>query len=306
MKIKQIPEDFIVKERINLRFFKGSYSYFKLIKKDWNTSDAVKMIAERLGANFSFFGYAGNKDRKGVTEQVISVYKIPKERVENLNIRDIKLEFLGYGQERIHLGELDGNDFIITVRDLNKKVKIKRKKIKNYYDEQRFGIKKNNNLVGLAILKKEFKKACELIDLEVYDNNYANALRKLNKKMLRFYIHAYQSHLFNNVLDKIKKNCKRIPVVGFLTKFKDKAIERLYLGMLKKDDLILRDFIIPALKEAGSEGGERDVYVHLTKLKVEWDKDEINEGKLKAVVSFSLNKGEYATIVIKELFGKGI
>ena len=306
MKIKQIPEDFIVKERIKLRFSKGNYSYFKLIKKDWNTSDAIKMIAERLRVDFSFFGYAGNKDRKGVTEQVISVYKIPKERVENLNIRDIKLEFLGYGQERIHLGELEGNDFIVTVRDLNKKVKIKKTKIKNYYDEQRFGIKKNNNQVGLAILKKDFRKACELIDLEVNDNNYANALRKLNKKMLRFYIHAYQSHLFNQVLDKINKNYKKIPIIGFLTKFKDKTVERLYLRLLKNDGLILRDFIIPALKEAGSEGGEREVYLHLTKLKVKWDNDELNEGKLKAVVSFNLNKGEYATVVIKSLFGKGI
>src|SRR5574342_1086976 len=94
MKIKQIPEDFIVKERIDLRFSKGSYSYFKLIKKDWNTSDAIKMIAERLGEKFDKFSYAGNKERKGVTEEVISVYNLPKERLENLNIRDIKLEFL--------------------------------------------------------------------------------------------------------------------------------------------------------------------------------------------------------------------
>ena len=306
MKIKQIPEDFIVKERIKLRFDKGNYSYFKLIKKDWNTADAIRKIAEGLGQKIETFSYAGNKDRKGVTEQVISVYKIPKERVENIKIRDIKLEFLGYGKERLHLGELDGNDFIVTVRDLNKKIKIGRKKIKNFYDEQRFGIRKNNHLVGLAILKNDFKKACDLISLEVEDNNYANALRRLNKKILRFYVHAYQSYLFNEVLSKLKKDFKKIPVVGFLTKFKDKAIEKHYNQLLSKDGLNLKDFIVNSLKEAGSEGGERDFYVHLSKLKVKWDKDELNEGKWKAIVSFSLGKGEYATIVIKELFGKGI
>ena len=251
------------------------------------------------------FGYAGNKDRQAVTEQVISIYDVSKDKIENLNIRDIELTFLGNGNRKINLGDLDGNDFVITARDLKKKIAVKKKKIKNFYDEQRFGMKKNNHIVGKALVKGDFKKACEIIGLEVSENIYINALRRVNKKMMRFYIHAYQSYLFNKVLEK-GDNYKKIPVPGFLTKFKDKKIEKLYSSLLKKDGVTLKDFIIKSYKEVSSEGSERDAYVNLKNLKIKWDKDELNKGKLKAIVSFSLGKGEYGTVVVKELFGKGI
>lgn len=305
MKIKQIPEDFIVKERIKLNFSEGKNSYFKLKKRGWTTLNALMRIATNLGTGLDSFGYAGNKDRQAVTEQVISIYDIPKDKVENLNVRDIELTFLGKGNRKINLGDLDGNDFVIIVRDLKKKIAVKKKKIKNFYDEQRFGMKKNNHLVGKALVKGDFNKACEIIGLEVSENNYVNALRTINKKMMRFYIHAYQSYLFNKVLEKID-NYKRIPVPGFLTKFKDKKIEKLYLALLKKENIILRDFIIKSYKEVSSEGSERGAYVNLKNLKIKWDKDELNKDKLKAIVSFSLGKGEYGTVVVKELFGKGI
>lgn len=305
MKIKQIPEDFVVKERIKLNFSEGKNSYFKLKKRGWTTLNALMRIATNLGVGLDSFGYAGNKDRQAVTEQVISIFNVPKDKVENLNVRDIELTFLGKGNRKINLGDLDGNDFVIIVRDLKKKIAIKKKKIKNFFDEQRFGMKKNNHLVGKALVKGDFKKACEIIGLEVSENNYVNALRTVNKKMLRFYIHAYQSYLFNKVLEKID-SYKKIPVPGFLTKFKDKKIEKLYLTLLKKENIILKDFIIKSYKEVSSEGSNRDAYVNLKKLKIKWDKDELNKGKLKALVSFSLGKGEYGTVVVKELFGKGI
>ncbi len=303
MKIKQIPEDFIVKERIKLNLSEGRNSYFKLKKRGWTTLNAITRIAERLGFGLNRFGYAGNKDRQAVTEQIISIFDVPAERVNNLEIRDIELTFLGKGSRKINLGDLDGNDFIITVRDLRKKIAIKKKKIKNFYDEQRFGMNKNNHLVGKALIKGDFRTACKLIGLEADGNNYVNALRTVNRKMLIFYIHAYQSYLFNKVLEKVN-NYKKIPVPGFLTKFKNKKIEKLYSNLLRKESVVLRDFIINPYKEISSEGSERNAYVSLKNLRVKWAKDELNSGKLKAIVSFSLGKGEYGTVVVKELFGK--
>ena len=73
-KIKQIPEDFVVKERIKLRFDeKGQYSYFLLKKRNYTTERAVSMVAEKLRVKRKYINYAGNKDKKAVTEQVISV-----------------------------------------------------------------------------------------------------------------------------------------------------------------------------------------------------------------------------------------
>ncbi|MDP4012604.1 MAG: tRNA pseudouridine(13) synthase TruD [Candidatus Nanoarchaeia archaeon] len=302
MKIKQIPEDFVVKERIKLKISEGSYSYFKLTKKDWNTLDAVKKIAEKLNKSLKDIGYAGNKDKNAVTEQVISIYQINKEKIENLKIKDISLEFLGNGKDRINLGDLEGNDFIVIVRDLDEKMDIKDIKIKNFFDDQRFGISGNNFMIGKAMVKGDFKKACELLTLEVDGANYVNALRTIERKMLRFYVNAYQSHLFNQALKSLDR--EKLPVPGFLTKFEDEEVKGVYHEILEKEDIKLKDFIIPSMKEIGSEGTVRACYVHLDNLKTLWQKDELNEGKNKLRLSFSLNKGEYATMVVKTLLTK--
>ena len=52
------------------------------------------------------------------------------------------------------------------------------------------------------------------------------------------------------------------------------------------------------MPELSSEGTERDLFIEIKDFKIrEMEKD-------KAVVSFSLPKGSYATVVIKELFSR--
>ena len=82
MKIKQIPEDFIVKEIADIKLDGGSFAYFKLKKKLWNTIDAVNEIAKVLNVNFNKLRYAGIKDRQAVTEQFVSAEKVSKEALE--------------------------------------------------------------------------------------------------------------------------------------------------------------------------------------------------------------------------------
>lgn len=304
MKIKQIPEDFVVIERIELKYEEGPYFYFKLKKREWNTLDAAKKISERLNIELKKIGYAGNKDKNAVTEQAISIMNTSKEKVENLKIKDIELIFLGTGKERINLGDLYGNDFVITVRDFDEEINIKKTKIKNYFDDQRFGADNKNHMIGKAIVQKKLEEACELLDLNVNGKEYVNALSKIGKKMLRFYIHSYQSYLFNKALEKIDR--ENLPVPGFLTKFEDKEVEKIYSEILNEEGIKLKDFIIPSMKEISSEGSTRSSYLHLSNLKIEWMQDELNKGKKKAVLNFSLSKGEYATTAIKSLFSKSI
>jgi tRNA(Glu) U13 pseudouridine synthase TruD len=50
-RIKQLPEDFIVRELMELRLEDaGRYSYYLLKKTGSNTVDAVGRVAKRLGA----------------------------------------------------------------------------------------------------------------------------------------------------------------------------------------------------------------------------------------------------------------
>src|SRR3989338_4453907 len=118
--IKQIPEDFIVRETSDTKFKdSGEYSYFLLKKKNYNTLSAIQKIADALKINAKNIGFAGNKDKNAVTEQLISI-KNGNENIENLRIKDIELKYLGKGNEEIYLGSLKGNDFVITIRNLTK------------------------------------------------------------------------------------------------------------------------------------------------------------------------------------------
>ena len=167
-KLKTIPEDFIVKEIIQIRAeTNGQYAYFLLKKTDYSTVRALEVLSEKLKIPLKNFGFAGNKDKNAVTEQKISIFRGSKS-FESINLNNIELRYLGNGKEPIYLGDLEGNEFIITIRNLDgkdlKKIKIfqnKNIKIPNLFGPQRFS--RNNYHVGKAIIKKDFRKAVGLL-----------------------------------------------------------------------------------------------------------------------------------------------
>jgi tRNA pseudouridine13 synthase len=181
MKLKQVPEDFIVDEIYNLDDFKGreedkghDYYYFKLTKTNYTQMKALDIISRIFKVSRKMIHFAGTKDRNGITSQLISVTGINKNTYENniefLNekINDINLEFLGIFKGRINLGDNLGNKFQITIRDLETedilKIKTNSKDLEkngvlNYFDDQRFGFANNSHKIGLFILKNDLKSA---------------------------------------------------------------------------------------------------------------------------------------------------
>ena len=156
--IKQVPEDFIVKEVNDITFGDtGKYAYFILKKKNYNTIKAIETIASSLRISPKNIGFAGNKDKNAVTEQLISI-KNGKKDFEKISLNGIGLKYLGNGDEEICLGGLKSNEFHITIRNLEdaeiKKIENKAKNnrifMPNYFGTQRFS--KNNHLVGKAII----------------------------------------------------------------------------------------------------------------------------------------------------------
>ena len=332
-KIKQIPEDFIVNEINNLVIDnKGQYSYFLLKKRNYNTLRAIQMIAQKAGVNGKNIGFAGNKDKNAVTEQVISARKIDNKKIriiESLKIKDINVVYVGNGNNEISLGSHQGNKFFITIRNLSeneiKKIKsLEGKKIPmpNYFGQQRFS--KNNHLIGKAIVKKDFKKAVELIlesnsdfnhgiraHLENNRNDFVGALKKVPLKLLKLYIHSYQSFIFNIALDNyfeknnknLKSNKIRMPIVGFGTEIGNGKIKKIINKIIEKEKIAFRDFIINAIPELSQEGSERGLFTEVNGFKIiECGKDDLNNGKNKIKINFSLPKGSYATVFVGHLF----
>lgn len=284
MKIKELPEDFVVNEVMDLTLEEGSYYYYLVTKRNWNTLDLVKEIAQRL--HVKDVGYAGNKDRNAVTSQYISVQK-----KITFTLKNVEFEYVGTGKQRIFLGSLKGNEFIITLRDLNDKIKPL-KEVVNYFGEQRFSTK--NALIGKMLVKKQYKDACKELELEVANNDYVGALKKLGKERLKFYVHAYTSLLWNKIAEKCKK--KIIPIIGYLTEGKD------YDALLKEEGISKEDFIMRSIPEIGVEGAERNRVVKVENFKtISFEDDELHPGKKKQVISFYLEKGAYATTVLETL-----
>ena len=311
--IKQQPEDFIVKEISTIKLgIEGKYSYFWMKKRNYNTLQAVQQIAGMLKIFPKKIGYAGNKDKKAVTEQMISIEGIPKERAESMRMKDLSLQYKGCGDTRICLGDLEGNSFEITVRNIDTKPKLKKKFI-NYFGEQRFST--NNAEIGKAIVMKDFKKAVELIlcgtgraeeQMREYlgknTNNYVGALKITHKKILMLYIHAYQSLLWNKAVQKHsseKNEMTEVPIIGFGIATPDKCTDEI----MQSEGIKPRDFIIKQIPEISSEGATRQAVAEASEVSVsKLEDDELNPGMKKTTIKFILPKGSYATEYIRQLF----
>ncbi|MBU0666312.1 MAG: tRNA pseudouridine(13) synthase TruD [Nanoarchaeota archaeon] len=320
-KIKQLPEDFFVREIPNKDFKKkGTFAVFLLKKTNYTTEKAIQTICTSLIVQRKHVGYAGIKDRNAITEQYISILNA---KSKNLELNDIKLQFQGYLSEPISLGDLKGNYFEIVIRNLEKEQTINSiNYVPNYFDEQRFS--KNNVQIGRYILKRDFKNAVlEMLKsngdyekkvaayLKDHDKDYVGALRRVPKKILLLFVHAYQSYLFNITIKKYLKECLKtkqkenqdIPLIGFGMEIPNQKIEKIITDLMNEENITTRDFIIREIPELSSEGGFRKLFAEIQDLTIGTkEKDELNKGKYKLKVAFSLSKGSYATIVIKELF----
>ena len=324
--LKQIPEDFIVTEVSNIPVVdSGRYLYLHVTKKQKNTLDVVKEIARILHIKEREIGFAGSKDKNAVTEQVFSVPIVSKEKISSLNIDNATITIIGYGNKPISLGDLEGNKFEITVRNLDTVTIEKVTHVVNYFDKQRFST--HNVDIGRAIIKKEFNAATKLIDehkvqqhLEQKPNDHIGALRTLPIRLLRLYVNAYQSYLWNETVARYLKEGKKIPysqgtfvfnddvqdiqvpLIGFNDDLITEEFNEIVTALMKEENITFHDFIIRSIPEISLEGGMRNLFVEVKDLEVgKSEEDDLNEGMKKIKVTFTLGKGSYATIVIKRI-----
>ncbi len=146
------------------------FVYFVLQKKNWNTMQAINAIANALHVTKKRFNYAGNKDRRAVTTQLVSAFKVDCEKLAGVFIKDIRINGCWKASEKVDLGDLNGNRFVVVVRGACSDAENKIRKINeelngffpNYFGEQRFGsMRCNTHLVGKAIVQGNFGEAVE-------------------------------------------------------------------------------------------------------------------------------------------------
>lgn len=170
-KIKQRFEDFYVKEKSDFETGSGDHLLFTLKKLNWDTLAVIHTMAKKLNISRKQFGFAGNKDKRALTEQKISVFGVQPDQLSSLDIKDVEILNIEKTRKKIRLGNLYGNTFSINIRniDLNLDESLEKinkihtelnGKVLNYFTLQRFGLTNpNNHLIGKELINGNLDQA---------------------------------------------------------------------------------------------------------------------------------------------------
>ena len=157
-----------------------NYLHFTVYKENRETMEVASTLAKFLRIPSRSIRYAGTKDRRGITCQRFCIHRGKVARVSSVNkgLRNIVLGGFAYEDYALGLGDLSGNEFIITIRDVrasnsNEQVEkiiqdsfdsLRNKGFINYYGMQRFGtFSVSTHVVGIHLLREDWRSAVELI-----------------------------------------------------------------------------------------------------------------------------------------------
>ncbi|WP_296861088.1 tRNA pseudouridine(13) synthase TruD [uncultured Methanobrevibacter sp.] len=170
---------------------------------------------------------------------------------------------------------------------------------------------------------------------ELTDKSYMNAIHALPKPLQRMFVHAYQSYLFNDVVsrrvemginkyvegdiiidneehiirDKTPEEYQElinnfevnptVPLYGTKVPFAGGEVGEMEKAVLESYNLDKSDFEVPKMPRLGSHGLRRSVRFQV------WDASAkaCDDGVL---AEFSINKGSYATAVLREVMKKDV
>ncbi len=192
MKLRQSLEDFIVEEvhSVDVRPENGPYKIYLMEKRGLETFSLISYLAKANGIPFKDFGYAGLKDRHAITRQLISV---PSGRgIRTLHEKSFDLELKGHSDSPIRPGQLNGNRFMINVRDLTldevdgaikRAAMLRECGVPNYFDSQRFGSVPHGEFIAKHLLGGEYERAMRIF-LTHYDKKEKREVKEDKRSIL--------------------------------------------------------------------------------------------------------------------------
>jgi len=166
-RIKQRPEDFLVEEiPASQPSGAGEHIWMFVEKRDMSTLHMARIVARHFGVPLRDVGWAGLKDRRAITRQVISV-RTPGRRPEDfpqLRHDQIAVLWVDLHDRKLRRGHLRANRFSIRIRDVQATGALLAQKIlrrlagaglPGFIGAQRFGAAGTNHIIGRALLRRE-------------------------------------------------------------------------------------------------------------------------------------------------------
>nr|WP_235185658.1 tRNA pseudouridine(13) synthase TruD [Candidatus Acidianus copahuensis] len=309
----------------------GKYAVYLLEKNDIDHFTALRKLNVLLRTKVN---YIGIKDSAAHTYQLI--YIRPPIRIQEYKEDRINLRFLGYTDSKFNH---TGNIFNIVLKRVNKDKLSKRVTdissdpyLPAFFGYQRFGSRRPiTHIVGKYLVKRDWYNAIMFILGHPFDDESEN-IKKARKMVmngellealkeipisfkqertilknyiktnnpfqalktslipLSFYVEAYQSYIFNKILSRKLNNV-----------INDK--DKVEIIISSKDNLCDEDCKL-VFEEEGIEGKQfniREIKVNRPYLKRKAFM-KVRDIKFKdETLSFALDRGMYATIVLEEL-----
>jgi len=166
-RIRTEAEDFRVSEVISDKSVKSitlqdGYAVYKLKKKKIDTNHALSDIFRKTGIRLKALGL---KDAFAVTEQFVCSDNKGKS-IDRYASEKYSIEKIGFAKKPLSKKDMIANHFNIKISNCSDNLSkfVDYQKILNFYGYQRFGSKRPvTHLIGKALLRRDFKKAVELI-----------------------------------------------------------------------------------------------------------------------------------------------
>ncbi|HHL32600.1 MAG TPA: tRNA pseudouridine(13) synthase TruD [Oceanospirillales bacterium] len=321
-KIRTCPEDFRVTERNDIELSgTGEHLWLYIEKTGSNTDWVAKQLSNVCQTPRRQIAYAGMKDRQAITQQWFSI-QLPKvadvEKIAAALPDNINILKAGLHSKKIKIGQLEGNQFKLIIRDIiGNKEEIEQNinhiiklGVPNYFGPQRFGQQMGN----IDKAKRWFM------------GDYKVKSRTL-KSLL---ISSARSHIFNCIVaQRIKDNIWDQTIAGDLLQLQgsrswfpgadakpQELIQRLnefdihISAAMWGEDAVQSDGACAALENAIAlnfpeyhkgfkqfrlKQDRRAIRIQATQLEYHW----LNDNSLQ--LTFELQPGAYATGVLREI-----
>jgi tRNA pseudouridine13 synthase len=190
MKLKQLPEDFQVEERTDLRpGTNGAFAFYRMEKRGWSTPDALAAVRRRWKIDVRRLSYGGLKDRHACSVQYLTILHGPRRQLHH---QGVTVEYVGQVAKPYTSRDIRTNAFRLTLRDLEPGGRIevektleeiRRQGVPNYFDDQRFGsVGPSGEFVAKHLIFGRFEEALRLALAAPYQ--YDRAPQKQEKAIL--------------------------------------------------------------------------------------------------------------------------
>jgi tRNA pseudouridine13 synthase len=175
MRLKAIPADFVVEEKIQLPLAaNGRYAVYRVRKQHITTLDVQEKLSALLHMGKAQITFPALKDKEAIATQYVSV-AMPA-GVSRLPVMDPQdayaIEPVGMAIRALQPADLRGNAFAVVVRDLSlseaqrtapRMSQLAEFGLPNYFDEQRFGSYTSaSGFIGKAILRRDAAEAVRI------------------------------------------------------------------------------------------------------------------------------------------------